>query len=308
MGKLDSVQLEQLREIGVHLHQTREQQSKSLEEVAAKTFIPLRLLRAIEVGQATVLPQPIFIQGFIRRYGDLVGLDGTALAKQFSLDSTVLPTGTDRTKSYANLTPQPAVSVPEKFNPKTAYAEANVPETTRTEGVSETTYSEGAYPQSVRSTRAPFRVNPLYAIWALIGAIAIGGVIYVVSQSSPSQSESAQDADLNATNSLTAPSPSAAAPEVSPSAQPQPSAIASPSSSSPIEVSIDLTDASWIRVTADGKVEYEGTLKKGEQRSWTAKEQLVIRAGNAGAVSASFNGAAAKALGEQGSVATVTFP
>ncbi|NJN58803.1 MAG: hypothetical protein HC879_15555 [Leptolyngbyaceae cyanobacterium SL_5_9] len=99
MSKLDPIQLEQLKEIGVHLHQTREQQSKSLEEVAAKTFIPLRLLQAIEVGQATVLPEPIFIQGFIRRYGDVVGLDGIALSKQFSLDTTAVPAKSEQPKA-----------------------------------------------------------------------------------------------------------------------------------------------------------------------------------------------------------------
>ncbi|NJL35674.1 MAG: hypothetical protein HC899_02170 [Leptolyngbyaceae cyanobacterium SM1_4_3] len=116
MSKLDPIQLEQLKEIGVHLHQTREQQSKSLEEVAAKTFIPLRLLQAIEIGQATVLPEPIFIQGFIRRYGDVVGLDGIALSKQFSLDTTAVP-----------VKPEPPKAPPPQFTDRRAIALPLIP-------------------------------------------------------------------------------------------------------------------------------------------------------------------------------------
>ena len=81
--ELDSTQVEQLRQIGEHLGAERQQQSVSLEEVAVKTYIPLRLLQALEDGQIDRLPEPVFIQGFIRRYADVLGLNGTDLAKTF---------------------------------------------------------------------------------------------------------------------------------------------------------------------------------------------------------------------------------
>lgn len=83
MNHLNSTQVEQLKEIGAHLRQYREEQSISTEEVAAKTFIPLRLLKALEEGQLDQLPEPIFVQGFIRRYADAIDLDGAALSKTF---------------------------------------------------------------------------------------------------------------------------------------------------------------------------------------------------------------------------------
>ncbi len=86
MAVLNNAQEEQIREIGTHLQKLRQQQSISIEEVAAKTCIRLRMLKALEEGKLDDLPEPIYIQGFIRRYGDFLGLDGNALAKTFSTD------------------------------------------------------------------------------------------------------------------------------------------------------------------------------------------------------------------------------
>jgi cytoskeleton protein RodZ len=81
--ELDSTQVEQLKQIGESLGSERQQQGVSLEEVAVKTYIPLRLLQALEEGHIDRLPEPVFIQGFIRRYADVLGLNGTELSKTF---------------------------------------------------------------------------------------------------------------------------------------------------------------------------------------------------------------------------------
>ena len=93
MNHLNSDQVEQLKEIGAQLRQLRQEQSISTEEVAAKTFIPSRLLKALEEGQPERLPEPVFIQGFIRRYADALDLDGAALANSFP--ANFLPTQLD---------------------------------------------------------------------------------------------------------------------------------------------------------------------------------------------------------------------
>jgi cytoskeletal protein RodZ len=299
VSKLDPIQLEQLKEIGVQLHQTREQQSKSLEEVAAKTFIPLRLLQAIEVGQATVLPEPVFIQGFIRRYGDVIGLDGIALSKKFSLDSTAATSAKleqPKTASPQPVEPQPIASKPEFPAAKAVYTPTLSPNTT-----SPDFDPQPIHPDS-RASTASTRFNPLYALYGIAGIVILGGIIFLISQISPQSSESLQEAsESNATN---LPTPTDPQPEASPIASPQPSAVPSDD----IEVSINLTEASWLRVTVDGEIQYEGILPQGEQQTWTAKEQVIIRAGNAGAVLASLNGATPQPLGDRGAVTTVTFP
>ncbi|MBD2068902.1 helix-turn-helix domain-containing protein [Leptolyngbya sp. FACHB-671] len=302
MSKLNPTQLEQLKEIGVQLHQTREQQSKSLEEVAAKTFIPLRLLQAIEVGQAAVLPEPVFIQGFIRRYGDLVGLDGMALSKQFSLDSTTVTSAKIEQPKVAS--PQPLQPQPVKSQPVVSEREFPAAKAVYTPTLSPNTTSSDVEPELTPSgssrTSTPF--NPLYALYGIAGILILGGGIFLISQIKPQSSESLQEtAESNVSSSST---PTVPQTEASPVASPQPSAVPTDD----IEVSINLTEASWLRVTVDGEIQYEGILPQGEQQTWNAKEQVVIRAGNAGAVLASLNGASPQPLGTRGAVATVTFP
>lgn len=77
---------------------------------------------------------------------------------------------------------------------------------------------------------------------------------------------------------------------------------------SPVRVAVQLQEQSWLRITSDGEVEFEGILKEGDSQIWTAKERLKIRAGNAGGVMVSFNEGTAEVLGQPGMVAEVTFP
>ncbi len=80
-------QAELLAEIGDYLRRLRQHQELSLEDVASMTLIPVRTLSAIEDGNLNRLPEPVYIQGFIRRYADAIGVDGTEFANAF-------PTGT----------------------------------------------------------------------------------------------------------------------------------------------------------------------------------------------------------------------
>jgi cytoskeletal protein RodZ len=77
----------------------------------------------------------------------------------------------------------------------------------------------------------------------------------------------------------------------------------------PKEVMVDVTvqDECWIKVTIDGKSEFEGILNKGDKKQWKAKQKLTIRAGNAGGLLVVFNEEKPKTLGKVGQVAEMTF-
>jgi cytoskeletal protein RodZ len=77
---LNQAQIEQLKEISTHLRQVRQEKSIRIEEIAAQTLIRAGVLQALEEERFEELPEPIFLQGFIRRYGDALGLDGNALS------------------------------------------------------------------------------------------------------------------------------------------------------------------------------------------------------------------------------------
>ncbi|NMF82383.1 RodZ domain-containing protein [Nodosilinea sp. P-1105] len=79
----NSVYREQLLELGTLLQTAREQQGHNLEAMAGQILIRPSLLAAIEQGDLDNLPEPVYIRGLIRRYGDALGLDGETLASQF---------------------------------------------------------------------------------------------------------------------------------------------------------------------------------------------------------------------------------
>jgi cytoskeletal protein RodZ len=73
-----------------------------------------------------------------------------------------------------------------------------------------------------------------------------------------------------------------------------------------VEISVTLKEKSWIRVVADGHIQYEGELPEGTHQTWKAQEQLTVRAGNAGGVLVSINKEQAKQMGESGKMKELT--
>lgn len=86
-----------------------------------------------------------------------------------------------------------------------------------------------------------------------------------------------------------------------------PQFISQSSNSEAVTVGIDLQERCWLKIMVDGKVAFEGTLPEGTQRQWTGKQQVTIRAGNAGGVAISFNNQQQKVLGAPGQVEEITY-
>jgi cytoskeleton protein RodZ len=267
---LDSNQLERLKAIGAYLYEVRQEQARTLEEIAAKTYIPLRILKALEAGQENILPEPVFVQGFIRRYADVLGLDGTGIAREFPIQSMANPEISTNGSLEEAVLPPPV--------------QADVP------------LSEGF---SLRRSQSPAFL-PYLAAGA--GAIVVlGGILYGLSQRNPSPQPPtlAESPQSSAPEAQTDPSPIAESPASSPSPT-TPAASPTPSPTAPVMVSINLTDASWLEVSVDGEIEFEGTLNRGEQRSWTAQQAITIYSGNPGAVMVTHNQQQAAAMGQPG--------
>ncbi|MBW4644128.1 MAG: DUF4115 domain-containing protein [Goleter apudmare HA4340-LM2] len=72
-----------------------------------------------------------------------------------------------------------------------------------------------------------------------------------------------------------------------------------------VQIGVTLKASSWIRVIADGKTQFEGTLPEGSRRTWKAQEQLTVKTDNAGGVLMSVNRQAAKQMGALGKVQEV---
>jgi len=241
---LEQQQAERLAQIGTYLQQVREEQSLSIEQIATATMVQSRLLRAIESGNLQQLPEPVYVQGFLKRYASALGLDGESVARAFPIKTEPQFT----TKSWQ------------------------------------------------QSSAAQLRPMHLYAAYIALIVAAIAGLSYVLTRGP-------------VRTATTVPSPPlAASPSPVPSPSPTSTTVSSPAApSKPIEVVVTLKEQSWMRVQVDGKTEFEGMLTADTQRTFTAENELKIRAGNAGGVMVAFNNQPAEPMGARGTVEEVTF-
>ncbi|MBR8836243.1 MAG: helix-turn-helix domain-containing protein [Stigonema ocellatum SAG 48.90 = DSM 106950] len=72
--------LQTLRQIGQQLRQAREFQGLSLSELNVYTHVQIPYMEAVETGNWELLPEEVFVRGYIRVMGNALGLNGTALA------------------------------------------------------------------------------------------------------------------------------------------------------------------------------------------------------------------------------------
>ncbi|MBI4780566.1 MAG: helix-turn-helix domain-containing protein [Oscillatoriophycideae cyanobacterium NC_groundwater_1537_Pr4_S-0.65um_50_18] len=263
-------QVHRLMQIGAYLRQVREDHALSLEEVAARTLIQPRLLRAIEAGALHQLPEAVYIQGFIKRYADSLGLDGTDCAEAFPAEKVLrIPQDSWKDSPAAQLRP---------LHLYVAYVALIMA------SVSLLSFIVG------RS--APGTIN-LPTSRTGTGQTQIG------------QAQSGQSGQVQAAQQPASGSPNQAT--IGLSSLAQTTAARPPATNKPVQVDMKLTAQSWIEVEVDGEVKLAEVLPEGTERTWAANNQLRIRAGNAGGVMVAYNGEQAKPMGQPGAVEEKTF-
>ena len=71
---------ERLRQLGQHLKQVRESRSLSVKQLHSLTLVPIYQLESLEAGRIELLPEDIYVRGFLRRIGNALGLEGDRIA------------------------------------------------------------------------------------------------------------------------------------------------------------------------------------------------------------------------------------
>nr|WP_228037728.1 helix-turn-helix domain-containing protein [Nodosilinea sp. LEGE 06152] len=283
------------------MRQVRQEQGLSIDMLANQIFIRPALLQALESGQDAALPEPVFIQGFIRRYAEALGLDGQTISKEFRV-------------TPVNVVPTPELLEPAHSNGAVKQPELQPPP--QPELRPSTGFRENA---SLASEERSSQRSPLPLLLGLgalavvlgLGAWGLFGRSSVTSQ--------ANNSNLGAEPATDAPAPTADAPALSAgaggtdtdaagSSDPSETSDDSPSAAleAPVVVSANLSDRAWLSVVADGRNVYEGIAESGFEETWTAQTSLVFRTGNAGGVELSVNGDRAVVLGNSGVVRTLT--
>jgi cytoskeletal protein RodZ len=286
---INNNQSSKLAEIGAQLKKTRELKLMSLHQVTAKTLIPERHLKAIEEGNLDSLPEPIYIQGFIRKYGNAVGLAG--LAEDFPLSNNQAPTQKNWSGSpAAELRPLHLYALyiliiagavgalasflnPLSNNNRVTEGRANISPSAR---ITPTT-GQGKQNPNPKETLGPTAAKPRS--------------VNPNNPKSPQSSDSWADfSNLVSAGKSSSNNPNFNFP-----------------GNKPVNVGIAMTNQSWLRVTVDDKIDFEGILSEGTRKSWSANQSIVVRAGNAAAVSVTFNQSPSKTLGAEGEVVQQVF-
>lgn len=72
-----------MEEIGRRLRAAREAKGVTLEQAEEDTRIRQKYLQALEEAREADLPGEVYLKGFLRSYGNYLGLDGTALVEEY---------------------------------------------------------------------------------------------------------------------------------------------------------------------------------------------------------------------------------
>lgn len=320
MANLAPTQVEQLQRIGAHLRTVRQEQGLSLDILANQIFIRPALLQALETGREDQLPEPVFIQGFIRRYAEALGLDGKAIAQEFVVSPPSMVPSPDVTTPGAtngSAGPAPVAQSPVSAPAPAAQpspAPAPAPSVSQPAPTPAAEAAKAVAAQPVSTVQNAPLMNPFpqsaamaeerrgggFPLWlALVGAVIVigGGLgLWLGRGSNPQTATPPVEEPAPAEPAPVAEEPVAAEPEP----EPEPVAL-----EAPIVVAVRLTERSWLSVVADGRTVYEGTSDEGYEETWTAESSLVFTTGNAGGVSLSFNGEDAVVLGSSGAVRTL---
>ena len=296
-----------LAEIGQDLRAARESRGRTLEEVAAQTRMKISHLRALEEGDESALPEPVYVKSFIRKYAQAVGLPADELANQYWETKPLPPAPVQKQEInlpwwiFPWVIAALLIGVVIYF---IAVAPRSVPEAGPLVAPSPVPTVMPASPSVEPGAASP-------SLPAATGAAPVTPVTSSPAAPGPGAATPAAGTVAPATPMPTTPAPAGPRPTATPVATPRPTPSPTPTPS-PVPVSVpageDLrlrivaSEASWLRVIRDGKQVYVGTLAAGQAMSWTASHDLNVSIGNAGGVEVLLGDRSLGTLGAKGEV------
>jgi cytoskeleton protein RodZ len=273
---------------GARLKREREKRKITLDEIALSTKIGTRFLTALEEEQFDQLPGGIFNKGFVKAYARHLGIDeDQAVADYVAANQAIVP------------------EISPEVSPELVVLTSRAKETGD--------LPEGGIPWGLFAVALLILAFGL-AIWGVLSRDKSAKPIPVVPASVDAKSSSPGAESIALARPARAATPErASATPVSP-AQPaahetSPPAASPDAASNPgaFLVQIKAREDSWVAISADGREIMQDTLSASEQKSIGAREEIVIKTGNAGALDISFNGKKLPSQGAYNQVKTLTF-
>ena len=294
-------------ELGNILREAREMKGLTLADAQEETRISARFLEALEDGDFEKLPTPVHVRGFLRNYARFLELEPDPLLERFEAHHgrRPLPANSSASGAQAAITPdaplQPRVDQP-FFDPVNQDLDGS---------------DQGGAESTVRLViivallitigLAASRFVPMLLgngdgqdnLPQMIEAIMAGDDEEPAAGDTPTgegesnvpavTSEPIQSTERN--------NPEGVATEqaISPTRPPLPATLES------IQLRLDITERTWVRVTIDGEVVFEDQVTQGDgPLEWDAEEEAHLLTGNAAGVFVTINETEIGRLGGRG--------
>ncbi len=291
--------------MGAALKTERENRGLTLKDIERETSIRATYLDALENGRYDALPNEVYVKGFIRNYAEFLHLNAEKLVQEYREEIH----GAD-VEPLVQTTPASTSIVNERAP-----------------------FSSGSdFHERVEKSHGK------HIAFALVAAVVIAfvGSIYYFFGEDPSAPKPPMTAQQTGTQKPQAAQtqtpqpatqnqqtkPQTAQPQAQtqnapaqPSVQnqqnqpPQPATIGNTASAAEgqAEVTAKFTGRCWVQTIADGKVIYEGMAEANQTLRWTGKKEVIVTAGNAGAIDVTYNGQRVGKLGKEGAVVEKKF-
>ena len=254
----------ELATFGEELRREREIRGISLKEIADATKISKRFLDAIERNDHKTLPAPVFTRGFVREYARYLGLNADEMVNRYNYAAA----GDDRIERSAHL---------DRLVPERSDRERAKPK-----------------PAGIPSffARIDRNVYILLVIVAALAALSVWALRHRKAAPAVDTSEVTH----------TAPPVRAATPAVTTTAT-EPKTPLQAADANTLTLTIEFIDDSWISLDADGKSVFNDDGKRGEKKTFEAKDRFRFRTiGNAAGVMLTINDVHIPTLGREGQV------
>ncbi len=289
-------------EFGHILREARETKGLTLAEVQDQTRINARFLDALERGEYDTLPTPVHVRGFLRNYARFLGLSPQPLVERYE---QVLEQGT-------------AVSQPDN-NQKEITTTLQIPPRADQPFFDPVNFSvdDGRG----RSSESIVRLVIIIALIIALALIANRFIPMLTSGSDGSEAitESITEVIQNVTDQTNAPAEPTTAADTAVNAgsdviisternNSENTAPPAPLPTRPIlpamdtiRLKLEITERTWMQVTIDGDIAFNGIAKKGDPPlEFEAQDEAKVNVGNAIAVFVTINDIPWGRMGERG--------
>jgi cytoskeleton protein RodZ len=286
---------------GAQLKLEREKQGVTLEEISLTTKIGTRMLRALEEEHFDQLPGGIFNKGFIRAYARCIGMDEDQAIADYLAATGASPLS----NKFENNDQAPILEPP----PREDNSAASLPWGAFAVVLLIVALGFAAWGFYSRESERTARDATTPAANSSSTTSAAGAETSVEKPAEPADSSSTTpqpDQQPVATKSMaeTTAAPVASVPASTPLvAQSQLIASTNP----PLQLIVRAREDSWLSVSVDGEIVTRTLLTAPAQKSIRAQNEIVVRAGNVGALDFEFNGKKLPTQGDYGEAKTLTF-